>query len=306
MAAEAQLTTPPKRVILWTAPRSGSSVFARSFMQRADTRVFFELLFEAFYLGGPEREQRREQRSSNSGADDLQHDSLPWRGPTEVYEEMLASQPVDISLVMAKEMAYYVMPADRASPFEWPAAWDSFEHTFLIRSPMQQVPSFVEVMRAAERAEGLPPAELDATELGVAQLHRLFDEVRKRTGRVPLLIDVEDLWRDPRSALTAYCKALGVPFDEAMLSWSPGCRPEFRSLDHPNPSARLSALWNAVWVRDVLDSTGFLRGGSTQREAESKGVVAPAPAPLPAAIETAMHEAVALYEQMRVHRLRIP
>ena len=286
-----------KRVVLWTAPRSGSSVLARSFMQRADTVVFFEHLFDAFYLG-PER------RSSICGSEQ-QWDALPWRRYSEVYSDMFAAQPAQISLVLAKEMAYYVMPAESASPFEWPAEWDLFEHTFLIRSPLRQVPSYVKVMRGAEHAEGLQPEELDPTELGVAQLHRLFGEVRRRTGRVPLVLDVEDLWHDPRSTLTAYCSALGVPFDEAMLSWTPGWRPELRALAHPAPPARLRARWSEVWVRDVLESTGFQQAGSTQRGGVAGSAVAADAAPLPAAMEAAMHAALSLYEEMRAHKIRI-
>lgn len=275
-------------------------------MQRADTRVFVERLFEAYYLG-PERGSSA-HAPTGADTDNDGGGRGPWPGYADVYREYLATPAAPVSLVLAKEMAHYAVPADPTSALAWPEAWDAFEHTFLIRSPVQQAPSWVRTMRAAEHAEGLPPEPLDATELGMAQLHRLFDKVRERTGKVPLVLDVEDLWRDPRAALTAFRSALGVPFEEAMLSWAPGWRPEFGEgwpTGTAPPPARIAARWNHVWVSDVLDSNGFHRAGSTQR-----GVAAAAagltPAHLPAAVEAAMHDAVRFYEEMREHRLQVP
>ena len=292
LASAAAPSKTPKRVILWTAPRCGSSAFSRSFMQRSDTRVFFEHLFDAFYLG-PDR------RSTNFGCDGggLVWDGLPWRSFGEVYRDMLAPVTEPISLVFAKEMAYYIVPSDEAQPLDWTDELDKFEHTFLIRSPRRQVPSFVRILLGAEHAGGLEPAALDPAEVGVVQLHRLFCAAKERTGRTPVVIDAEDMWRDPRATLTAYCAAVGVPFDEGMLSWSSGWRAEFR-------------FWDDAWVRDVLASTGFLRQGSTERQS---GPAVPSLDPLPSAsdvilpasMEAAMNAAMPRYEHMRAHKLDI-
>ncbi|MEM8755276.1 MAG: HAD family hydrolase, partial [Pseudomonadota bacterium] len=49
---------------------------------------------------------------------------------------------------------------------------------------------------------------------------------------------------DPAGLLRALCAALDVPWDEAMLSWAAGARPE-------------DGVWGAHWYKSVVGSTGF-------------------------------------------------
>src|SRR6185437_14004093 len=88
-----------------------------------------------------------------------------------------------------------------------------------------------------------------------AEIYRLFG------GPV---IDAADIAARPRESLQALCAALGIGFDEAMLSWPAGPRPE-------------DGVWAKHWYARVWASTGFT---AAPGQAADDG-----PAPLPAELE---------------------
>lgn len=286
-----------KRVILWTAPRSGSSVFAKAMMQRNDTTVFFERLYDAHYLG-PER------RSTNYG-DTAQGVDPPTRTYKAVLEDLLGNPDDDKALFFAKEMAYYYVPpsAKTVEDLEWLDLMDCFQHTFLLRNPRHQVPSMVKVTLAeAEQhqekeaigrigvAEGwVPaPAALDLDELGVRQLHILYEAVANRTGELPVAVAIEDVFKEPERVMAAYAEAIGMEFDPAVLTWEKGWRPEFRFWDN-----------STEWMRDVLASEGFQKQGSTERKGKSS-----APTLCPSWY-SGLKEAEVLHEQLHANRITV-
>jgi hypothetical protein len=63
-------------------------------------------------------------------------------------------------------------------------------------------------------------------------------------GQEPIVIDSDDILENPRASLSALCDALGINFDEAMLSWVAGPRSE-------------DGVWAAHWYDSVHKSTGF-------------------------------------------------
>merc|ERR1711879_488969 len=157
------------------------------------------------------------------------------------------------SLVFIKDMAAYIVPnGSTISSFVWPKELDDFQHTFLIRSPRLQVPSLVkrmqEDMQKYTVAEGAP-VKFDIAEVGVQQLHTLFHAVLQRTNTTPVLIDAGDMFRDPAATLSEYCNRIGVKFEDTMLHWKSGWRPEFGYDDIDDE-----------WVHDLLNSTGFRKG----------------------------------------------
>src|ERR1700722_2086686 len=170
---------------MWSGPRTVSTALMRSWENRPDTVVADEPLY-AFYL-------------DRTG---LVH---PGR------DEVIASQPTDWRVVLAaladplpsgaaigyaKHMTHHLLPeVDRA-------AFAPFRHAHLIRDPRQLLASY-----ARARTE---PTLAD---LGLVQQVEIFE-----TFGGPV-VDSADLLADPEGVLRALCDALGVPFDEAMLSW---------------------------------------------------------------------------------------
>lgn len=154
--------------------------------------------------------------------------------------QILASQPTgwadaiatltgscDTPIQYQKHMAHHV--PDQAS-LDWMAALD---HVFLIRHPAAVLASYVR-RRPSVVAE----------DLGFFQQLRLLAYVRDTLGRPVLVLDSADLLADPRGRLTALCRALELPFDDAMLSWPRGRRDS-------------DGVWAEHWYDAVWASTGF-------------------------------------------------
>jgi hypothetical protein len=110
---------------------------------------------------------------------------------------------------------------------------DGLTNCFLIRRPELVVASFTKVR---------PDAAL--WELGFEQQSCIFEHVAQRLGEAPLVLDAEDVLKDPRSTLSAFCAKLGIPFSERMLHWPAGPRAS-------------DGVWAPHWYAAVERSTGF-------------------------------------------------
>ena len=90
----------------------------------------------------------------------------------------------------------------------------NLKHTFLIRSPLKSIPS---CCRACNKCgfSSLP------SENGIRELYDLFKTVQQ-VDPTPVVIDADDLLMNPRGLMEQYCNATGLPFEESMLSWTPG------------------------------------------------------------------------------------
>jgi hypothetical protein len=101
----------------------------------------------------------------------------------------------------------------------------TIHHTFLIRHPSKAVPSYERLC--------YPGSEtgfdyFDPEEAGYRELRMLFDVVReanRRQGRpAPLLIESEELLKNPKDMMKLWCDDCGIDFDEDMLTWNEGTR----------------------------------------------------------------------------------
>ena len=204
------------RLAMWSGPRNISTALMRSFGNRPDTAVVDEPLY-AHYLAVT--------RAPHPGADEVvrRHES-DWR---EVARFLLGPVPGGKSVFYQKHMAHHLLPEiDRG----WLAG---LEHAFLIRDPREMLLSLAQVMSA--------PAALDT---GLPQQLELFEDVERRTGRAPPVIDARDVLTDPAGTLRALCAALGLAFTPAMLAWEPGLR-------------ATDGIWAPHWYAEVARSTGF-------------------------------------------------
>ena len=106
-------------------------------------------------------------------------------------------------------------------------------HAFLIRDPARMVASY----RHKNELTG-PEA------LGYARMREYFEFEADRRGEAPPVVDTDAILRDPAGELSALCASLGIPFDDAMLSWPKGPLPE-------------DGVWQSHWYDKVNASTGF-------------------------------------------------
>jgi len=102
---------------------------------------------------------------------------------------------------------------------------ENIHHTFLIRHPSKAVPSYE---RLCFPGSDTGFDYFDPEEAGYRELRMLFDLVRdsnQREGRpAPLLIESEELLKDPEALMEMWCKDCGIDFDKSMLTWNEGTR----------------------------------------------------------------------------------
>jgi len=91
------------------------------------------------------------------------------------------------------------------------------------------------------------------------------------------VIDSHDIRDNPRDMLEKLCNAIGLGFDDPMLSWPKG--------EHKDDGAWAPHWYNAVW-----NSTGFA------------GAEGPLPE-VPDTLQPVLQAALPLYEEMKAHKL---
>src|SRR5207253_2876875 len=181
---------------MWSGPRNISTALLRSWGNRADTFVCDEPFYAHYLLktGVP-----------HPGADEvIRSQENDWR---KVIAWLTEADPPGKTIFYQKHMTHHLLP-------EIDRGWlDQVDNAFLIREPREVMMSFV-------RIAGTPRLE----DTGLPQQLELFELVRRRTGRVPPVIDARDVLEDPSRLLRLLCAALDIAFTEAMLSWPPGPR----------------------------------------------------------------------------------
>jgi len=204
---------PRLRINVWSGPRNVSTALMYSFAQRSDTRVVDEPLY-AHYLrvsgaAHPGREAVLEAQDSD--------------GERVVRERILG--PCDRPVAFFKQMAHHLVGLDRA--FLARTA-----NVILTRDPKEMLPSLRENV-----------AHPTIADTGYAVQTGLFEELRA-LGQSPPVLDAREVLADPRRVLTELCRRLGLPFEDAMLAWKPGARPE-------------DGVWAPHWYASVHRSSGF-------------------------------------------------
>ncbi|MGB3455577.1 MAG: hypothetical protein WBG08_12585 [Litorimonas sp.] len=200
---------------LWSGPRNISTAMMRSFGARRDTVCWDEPFFAAFLdrtgLDHPGRAETLAACDTDAAR---------------IADRLLA--PVKADYHFQKHMAHHMIDG-------MPTGWMSeARHVLLIRHPARVIASY---------ARGRP--DFVGEDLGFARLRALHEEIGAVTGRTPLVVDSDAVLSGPEADLRRICEAgFGIPFDQAMLCWAAGPRPE----DGP---------WAPYWYASVEASTGF-------------------------------------------------
>jgi hypothetical protein len=237
------------RIAMWSGPRNVSTALMRAFEARDDCAVCDEPLY-AHYLAVT--------KLPHPGAEAvIASQPTDWR---EVARALTGPAPGGERVFYQKHMAHHLLP-EVGRGWVWELA-----NAFLIRDPREMLPSLDAVF---------PDPGLEDT--GLPQQVELFEELRRRTGEVPPVVDSRDLLREPKGVLRALCARLGLDFQESMLSWPPGRR-------------ETDGVWAEHWYAGVERSTGF---------APWK----PKEAPFPARLEPLLARCEEPYRQLHAHRI---
>ena len=202
-----------KILALWAVPRSTSTAFETMMRQRGDFLVFHEPFGLCFYCS--------EERKSDRYSDDNIQKSKNFQPLLQSLIDKAQSQKT-----FMKDMAYCV--CDRADP----TFLSHFENTFLIRHPAKVLPSLFAHW-----------PDFSLVEAGYAEIYHLFEATQNYLGKVPPLIDSDDLVHKPEATVKAYCHAVGIPFLPQALTWEAKQQPELLQ-------------WES-WHKQVQSSQGF-------------------------------------------------
>ncbi len=238
-----------QRLCLWSGPRNISTALMYCFAQRADTQVVDEPLY-AHYLA------HTSARDYHPGAEAVLA-SQNQDGVAVVRDVILG--PCDHSLLFLKQMTHHLVGLDLEFLRQT-------VNVILIRDPVDMLPSYVQQVEA--------PSLRDT---GYAQNVELLEEL-EGIGQAPPILDARETLLDPRRVLEQLCDRLGLAFDERMLSWDAGARPE-------------DGVWAQYWYGSVHRSTGF-------------EPYAPKTEPFPERLQPLLEECRPLYERLAARAIR--
>lgn len=205
----------PVRIAMWSGPRNLSTALMRSFGARADAHCIDEPFYAAYLkLTGLDHPMRAEILAAHENDPDaVAHHLSQWPPPKPIFYQ--------------KHMTHHMVAG---VPRDWMA---NVRNTFLIRHPARVLASYARKMEAVS---------LEA--IGFPQQAELFDQASDLTGDAPIVIDSDDVLRDPARVLNALCAGVGIAYEPAMLSWAPGPKPE-------------DGAWAPHWYDAIWSSTGF-------------------------------------------------
>jgi len=206
-----------RRIAMWSGPRNISTAMMRSWENRNDTSVVDEPFYACYLKTAnvihPMQDQVLAEQSSN------------WQ---EVVADVLLSPlPEGTSIQYQKHMTQHMV---NDLDMDW---FNTLSHAFLIRHPAEVVASY-----------GAKRGSVTAADVGFELQHRLFQLVANSGIKNIPVIDAKDVLTNPKQMLTKLCKALAVPFSNAMLKWPAGPRES-------------DGVWAQHWYQNVEKSTGF-------------------------------------------------
>jgi len=192
-----------RNIILWSIPRSRSTAFERSVMQRQDINVGHELL-SAPYL-------KKHKRIANAVIE-ASAQAVPISGE-DSYQQTLyhLARRSGGKRLFSKELICFF--DEQAITDNW---LKQFYHVFLVRDPAS-------ALRSLWRVSGHGPTTYyDPDEVDFQKLARVYNRVCQVCGiDSTMVMDADDdLIDDTEITLRRFCQATDLPFSPAMLKWN--------------------------------------------------------------------------------------
>jgi hypothetical protein len=237
-----------KRINLWAGPRNISTAMMYSFAQRADTTVFDEPLY-AHYLSNSDAYEY------HPGADEVL--ATQENNGAKVVQMMMDEHASPI--VFFKQMAHHLIELD------WSFV-DDCVNIILTRNPREMLPSYNKQVETPNLYDVGYPAQI-----------KILEYLKSKN--LPIIVlESREVLLNPRKVLTELCEKIDIPFDEKMLKWQAGARPEDGS-------------WAKYWYKSVHSSTEF-------------APYKPKTAPFPKKLEPLLEAATPLYNELAAFAIK--
>jgi hypothetical protein len=232
-----------KRICLWSGPRNVSTALMYSFAQRSDCRVIDEPLYAHYLSKTPAREYHPDAEEVIA--------TMENDGEKVVRDLILGD--FDKPVVFFKHMTHHLVNLDLGF-------LSRTVNVLLTRDPVDMLPSYA--------AQVEKPTLLD---VGYQQHIELLKYLQS-IGQNPPVLDSKQILLNPKKVLSELCQRIDIPFEEVMLRWKAGARPEDGS-------------WAKHWYKSVHESTGF-------------GKYIPKTEPFPESLKPLLEECKPYYEQL--------
>jgi hypothetical protein len=237
-----------KVINLVSGPRNLSTALMYSFAQREDITVFDEP-FYGYYL--------------QNGTFESEHPSQNEILQTMELKEEKVIEGINFlsekKNVFVKGMAHHYLTDSPSFILNW-------ENVILIRHPKKLIASFSKVIHTPT-----------LNDIGIKKASELFLFL-KENGKTPVVIDSDELLKNPEIYLKKLCNLLNIRFSEKMLQWKKGGIPE-------------DGIWAKHWYGNVHNSEGF-----TVQKSSSQ--------PLPKHLNPLLNEALPYYETLKNNILK--
>ena len=205
-----------KKICLWSGPRNISTALMYSFAQREDTKVVDEPLY-GHYL--------RKTGVQHPGHKEIMNE-VNCDGNFVMRKLLNFNDKSGKKVLFLKQMTKHLVDLDRNF-------LPKFKNILLIRNPRDMLPSL---------AENIPQPKLADTGLDMQWLlYKNLDNINNN----PIVIDANELLKDPKDVLRQLCRHLELKFFNSMLSW-------------PAKPRKEDGIWAKYWYQSLHKSTGFL------------------------------------------------
>jgi hypothetical protein len=193
-----------RRIAMWSPPRARSTMMMRVFEALGCAAI--DEPFYPYWLKTLNKVDDPGFRAA------LDHHETDWQ---KIIELVLGPIPDGRQWYYQKHMATHML--DEVD-LQW---MHEVRNCFLIRNPAEVIVSMSQ-FRNLEPG-GTQDLEAAAKLVGIPQLRRIFDRACEISDGIPLVIDANDVLRDPRRILGGFCAAVGLDFDpDKPIKWAPG------------------------------------------------------------------------------------
>ena len=216
-------TGTPAKVILWSTPRSLSTVFTKCISFIPNSLIWYEPFLGVMFYGLDSRcapIKFRSEANKIEIPEDVGFDATKFS-----YKSLQRELQADFS----GKSVVFVQGKTNAIDTRFDAIPSGYKHSFLIRHPQKVLLSWKKAVYDTKSDgpygyESLKLSELSGTDMPTSgyffkETYELYMHIKDKYDPNPIVIDADDLQRNPGGILKAYCAAVGIPYTDDLLQW---------------------------------------------------------------------------------------